>query len=73
MLTTLTKREQDTFDAILNGYTTAAQVAERLTIQRRTAENHIYRIRRKTGVRKAGLPRWAKQNLETEHVANEAD
>lgn len=71
MLTTLTKREQDAFDAILSGYTTAAQVAERLTIQRRTAENHIYRITHKIGVRKAGLPYWAKN--QGKHVANEVD
>lgn len=67
-MTTLTRRERDVLTAILNGSTAAQQVAEVLTIQRRTAENHIYRIRRKTGVRKAGLPWWAKRNLESEYV-----
>lgn len=63
IFSTLTQREQEVFDTILDGYTKARQVAEILTIQRRTAEHHIASIRRKTGVRKAGLPRWAKDNL----------
>lgn len=70
IFSTLTPREQEVLSVILNGHTTARQVAEVLTIQRRTAEHHIAHIRRKTGLRKAGLPRWAKQN---DYAVDKAD
>lgn len=62
MTTTFTPRETEVFNAILAGDTAAKDIARKFQIKQNTAKNHIQRIRQKTGVRKAALPRWAAEN-----------
>ena len=64
MALTLTEREYEVINAIINGNTATKELAKMLAIKRKTAENHLYNIKQKTGVRKAGLPYWVKRNLE---------
>jgi DNA-binding CsgD family transcriptional regulator len=59
----LTAREQQTMRLLGEGLTDK-QIAERLFVSPRTVQNHLARIREKTGLgRRSALGRWAGEHI----------